>query len=203
MPEQPTLTTERLTLRPFVPDDAFDVERYAGVREIADTTLTIPHPYPHGAATEWVLKHAPAWEEGSAATFAIIENESGRFVGVTSLMMKLEHRRAELGYWIAIDRWNRGYGTESNQRIVDFGFEVLGLHRIEARHFLRNPASGQVMRKLGMQHEGVERDSALKGDRFESLAVYSILEEEWRALRLRRPEARPKRQPSRPPRTER
>jgi len=185
MLEQPTLTTERLTLRPFVADDAFDIERLAGMWEIADTTLTIPHPYPHGAAANWILTHAPAWENGSAATFAVVETESGRLVGVASLMINPEHRRAELGYWIALDRWNRGYATESNQRLIDFGFEVLGLHRIEARHFLRNPASGRVMLKLGMQPEGVERDWAMKGDRFESLAVYSILEPEWRAARER------------------
>jgi RimJ/RimL family protein N-acetyltransferase len=100
-------------------------------------------------------------------------------------MINREHRRAELGYWIAFDRWNQGYATESNQRLIDFGFEVLGLHRIEARHFLRNPASGRVMQKLGMQHEGVERDWAVKGERYESLAVYSILEHEWRAAKDR------------------
>ena len=185
MPRQPTLVTKRLTLRPFLPDDAFEVERLAGMREIADTTLTSPHPYPHGVAAEWILTHTPAWENGGAATFAVVENETGRFIGVASLMINREHRRAELGYWIALDRWSRGYATESNQRLVDFGFEVLGLHRIEARHFLRNPASGKVMLKLGMQPEGVERDRAMKGDRFESLAVYSILEDEWRAARAR------------------
>jgi RimJ/RimL family protein N-acetyltransferase len=181
--DQPTLTTDRLTLRPFLADDAFDIERLAGVREIADTTLTIPHPYPHGAAAEWILTHAPAWEKGTAATFAVVENESGRLVGVAALMIRPDHRRAELGYWIALDRWNQGYATESNQCLVDFGFEVLGLHRIEARHFLRNPASGRVMLKLGMKAEGVERDAAVKGDRYESFAVYSILEDEWRAAR--------------------
>ena len=186
MPEQPTLVTERLTLRPFIPDDAFDIERLAGMREIADTTLTIPHPYPHGAAAEWILTHAPAWENGTAATFAVVENETGRLIGVASLMVNREHRRAELGYWTALDRWNRGYATESNQRLIDFGFQELGLHRIEARHFLRNPASGKVMLKLGMQPEGVERDWAMKGDRFESLAVYSILEPEWRAAKRAR-----------------
>jgi ribosomal-protein-alanine N-acetyltransferase len=183
MPDQPTLITERLTLRPFIPDDAFDIERFAGMREIADTTLSIPHPYPHGAAAEWVLTHAPEWEKGSTATFAIVETKTGRLVGVTSLMINREHKRAELGYWIALDRWNQGYATESNQRLIDFGFEDLGLHRIEARHFLRNPASGRVMQKLGMQKEGVERDWAVKGDRYESLVVYSILEPEWRAGR--------------------
>ena len=186
MQDQPTLTTDRLTLRPFLADDAFDIERLAGVREIADTTLTIPHPYPHGAAAEWILTHAPAWQKGTAATFAVVEKDGGRLVGVASLMIKSEHRRAELGYWIALDRWNQGYATESNQCLVDFGFEVLGLHRIEARHFLRNPASGRVMLKLGMKAEGVERDAAVKGDHYESFAVYSILEDEWRAARGKR-----------------
>ncbi|HEY1952596.1 MAG TPA: GNAT family N-acetyltransferase [Gemmatimonadaceae bacterium] len=178
---QPTLTTDRLTLRPFAQDDAFDVERHAGMREIADTTLNIPHPYPHGAAAEWIQLHAPAWAQGTSVTFAVAEKKTNRLVGAISLMIKREHRRAELGYWIAVDSWNRGYATEASRRLVDFGFEVLGLHRIEARHFLRNPASGEVMKKLGMQPEGIERDWAIKWERFESLALYSILEPEWAA----------------------
>jgi RimJ/RimL family protein N-acetyltransferase len=184
--EQPTLTTERLTLRPFIADDAFDVERLAGRREIADTTLNIPHPYPHGGAADWIRTHGPAWNDGSSATFAIVGGKKGALVGAIGLMIKSEHRRAELGYWIALDCWNRGYATEASQRLIDFGFDVLSLHRIEARHFLRNPASGRVMQKLGMKHEGVERDWAFKWDRFEALAVYSILEPEWRAERAGR-----------------
>ena len=181
--DQPTLTTDRLTLRPFIADDAFDVERLAGVREVADTTLNIPHPYPHGRAAEWIRLHAPAWIDGTSATFAIVGNKTGALVGAISLIIKREHRRAELGYWIALDCWNRGYATEASQRMIDFGFESLGLHRIEARHFLRNPASGRVMQKIGMRQEGVERDHVIKWDRFESLVVYSILELEWRAQR--------------------
>jgi ribosomal-protein-alanine N-acetyltransferase len=153
------------------------------MREIADTTLNIPHPYPHGRAAAWILAHGPAWNEGSNATFAIVDNTTHRLAGAISLMIKPEHRRAELGYWIAVHSWKRGYATEASQRLIDFGFEVLGLHRIESRHFLRNPASGRVMQKLGMQQEGVERDWAIKWDRFESLAVYSILEHEWKAAR--------------------
>jgi len=183
MNEQPTLDTERLTLRPFIAYDAFDVERLAGAREVADTTLNIPHPYPHGGAAEWIRLHGPAWEGGTSATFAIVGKKTGALVGAISLIIKREHRRAELGYWIALDCWNRGYATEASRRLIDFGFEILGLHRIEARHFLRNPASGRVMEKLGMQKEGQERDWAIKWDRFETLAVYSILESEWRVRR--------------------
>jgi ribosomal-protein-alanine N-acetyltransferase len=184
VPDQPTLTTKRLTLRPFVLDDAWDVERLAGMREIADTTLNIPHPYPVGAATRWIETHAPAWAAGTGVTYAIVETSNGKLAGVVSLMqIHREHRRAELGYWIAVDRWNKGFATEAGASILDFGFGTLGLHRIESTHFVRNPASGKVMQKLGMTQEGVARDSAVKWDHFESLVRYAILEPEWTARR--------------------
>lgn len=182
--DQPTLATKRLTLRPFVLEDAWDVERLAGVREIADTTLNIPHPYPVGAATRWIESHAPAWASGTGATFAIVETDTGKLIGAVGLMsIHREHRRAELGYWIAVNRWNKGFATEASAIMFDFGFESLGLHRIESRHFVRNPASGKVMQKLGMQQEGIERDSAMKWGRYESLMRYAILESEWKATK--------------------
>ena len=179
--DQPTLTTKRLTLRPFVLEDAWDVERLAGMREIADTTLNIPHPYPVGAATRWIETHAPAWSAGTGVVYAIVETGSGKLAGVVSLMqINREHRRAELGYWITVDRWNKGFATEASEALVDFGFHTLGLHRIESTHFVRNPASGKVMQKLGMKQEGIGRDCAVKWDRYESLVRYAILEPEWK-----------------------
>src|SRR5438045_6543278 len=88
--DQPTLTTDRLTLRPFVADDAFDLERLTGLREIADTTLNIPHPYPHGGAAEWIRLHGPTWNEGTSATFAIVGNKTAAQVGALSVMSKRE-----------------------------------------------------------------------------------------------------------------
>jgi [ribosomal protein S5]-alanine N-acetyltransferase len=182
--DQPTLTTKRLTLRPLVLEDAWDVERLAGMREIADTTLNIPHPYPVGAATRWIETHAPAWAAGTGVTYAIVETSNGKLAGVVSLMqIHREHRRAELGYWIAVDRWNKGFATEASASILDFGFQSLGLHRIESTHFVRNPASGKVMQKLGMTQEGIARDSVVKWDHFESLVRYAILEPEWKVRR--------------------
>jgi len=85
-----------------------------------------------------------------------------------------------------VPHWGRGYCTEAAIAIVEYGFNELGLCKVTSRHMAGNPASGRVMEKLGMTREGVERDHIIKWDRFESLAVYSILESEWRARRSER-----------------
>ena len=176
--EQPVLRTDRLELRPFVPEDAARVMELAGAREIADTTLNIPHPYPEGAAEAWIAKHQQAWEAGSGVTFAVVDRAANAVVGAIGLTIKTEHASGELGYWVGVPYWNSGFCTEAAREVVDFAFEVLGLHRVQARHLIRNPASGRVMQKLGMRLEGVHRESVRKWERFEDLAVYGILANE-------------------------
>jgi RimJ/RimL family protein N-acetyltransferase len=176
---QPTLYTERLALRPFDVRDAPDVERLAGAREVADGTLTIPHPYPKGGGEMWIATHPPAWEARTLATFAVVDRATDELRGAAGIMLSMPHARGELGYWIGVPFWNRGYCTEAVRALMRFGFEALDLHRLEARHFTRNPASGRVMQKLGMTLEGVHRDAFLRWDRFEDVAVYGILRDEW------------------------
>jgi hypothetical protein len=72
---QPTLTTERLILRPFVPADAKAVQRLAGDRAIADTTERIPHPYEDGMAEAWIATHAQQFRERKGCTFAFARFE--------------------------------------------------------------------------------------------------------------------------------
>src|SRR5262245_7478814 len=133
---QPTLETERLTLRPFVAADAAGVERLAGAREVAEGTLTIPHPYPKGGGAMWIGTHAEGWESGTRVSFAIVERATGTLVGAIGVVVEPDHSHAELGYWIGVESWNRGYATEASRAIVAFAFESLGLHRIQARHFV-------------------------------------------------------------------
>jgi ribosomal-protein-alanine N-acetyltransferase len=176
--ELPVLRTARLELRPFVPGDAPRVMELAGAREIADTTLTIPHPYPEGAAEGWIATHQQAWEAGSGLTLAMVDRSADAVVGAIGLTIKTEHASSELGYWVGVPYWNSGFCTEAARAVLDFAFDVLGLHRVQARHLMRNPASGRVMQKLGMRLEGVHRESVRKWDRFEDLAVYGILANE-------------------------
>jgi ribosomal-protein-alanine N-acetyltransferase len=181
----PSLTTRRLALRPFAPADGPEVERLAGAWEIADTTLQIPHPYPKGGGAAWIATHGARWIEGAGLTLAIALRESPVvLLGAISLDISREHARGELGYWIAATEWGHGHATEAASAVIDFGFSELKLHRIQARHFTRNPASGRVMQKLGMSFEGVNRAAYLRWERFEDVAVYGILAHEW-AARIR------------------
>lgn len=179
MSEQPVLRTSRLVLRPFSLDDATSVQLLAGAQEVADTTLHIPHPYPPGAAEQWIATHPTAWESGTGVTYAITEPASDIVIGAVGLTIAVQHARGELGYWIGVPFWNRGYATEASRALVDLGFGPLGLHRIQARHLTRNPASGRVMQKLGMQPEGINRHYIRKNDQFEDLALYAVLADEW------------------------
>lgn len=178
MPEQPTLETDRLILRPFVAADAPLVQMSAGAREVADTTLSIPHPYPDGAAAAWIATHQSAWEAGTSVTYAITLRDAGALIGAVGMTIVNAHACAELGYWVAIPYWNQGYCTEAARAVVTFGFDALGLHRIQAHHLTRNPSSGRVMQKIGMRQEGVHRDAIRKWDRFEDVAFYGLLASE-------------------------
>src|SRR5438477_7613117 len=168
---QPVLRTERLVLRAFQLADGPEVERLAGTPEISDTTLHIPHPYPAGAGALWISTHAPGWENGTQATFAIVRAVDDDLLGAVGLSIEPEHARGEIGYWIAAAEWSRGFATEASRAVIGLGFEMLGLHRIQARHFARNPSSGRVMQKLGMRAEGTHRDWARKRDRFEDIVM--------------------------------
>jgi RimJ/RimL family protein N-acetyltransferase len=174
----PTLRTERLLLRPLEPSDASRIRELAGAREIAANTLTIPHPYEEGMAEAWIAEAAAAARRGEKLVLAVTTDADG-LVGTAGLDLQPEHRRAELGYWIGIPYWGRGFATEAARAVVDHGFGPLGLHRIHARVFPRNPASGRVLEKLGMQHEGRLRGHILKWDEFEDVESYGILSTEW------------------------
>jgi RimJ/RimL family protein N-acetyltransferase len=175
MLEQPTLRTERLTLRPFRLEDVPRVQELAGAREVADTTLAIPHPYPAGAAEAWISTHATAWMNRMGVNYAIVPDAVGELVGAISLSNDMQHQCGEIGYWIAPAFWNVGYCTEAGRALLAVGFDVLKLHRIESRHFARNPASGRVMQKLGMQREGFQRHALRKSGDFEDVVLYAIL----------------------------
>ncbi len=175
----PQLTTDRLLLRAFRLADACDVERLVG-REIAAGTFNIPHPYPPGAAEEWIAGQSARRDGGDRSVqFALELREDGVLVGAMGIDVEETHERAELGYWVGAPYWGRGYATEAAVAVLRYGFDELGLNRIYAYHFANNPASGRVMQKIGMTYEGRRRQHTLKWGEFLDNEAYGILRREW------------------------
>ena len=184
MLSQPILHTERLLLRPFTLADAPAVQRLLGTaHEIAATTASIPHPYLDGMAEQWIAARQTALEDGTHVAYALIFREGGELIGSIGLHPEAQHRRAELGYWVGVPFWGQGYCTEAAAEILRYGFGELDLHRMVARHFKRNPASGRVMQKIGMTQEGCMRQHFLKWDHYEDIVFYGVLRDEWTAAR--------------------
>jgi ribosomal-protein-alanine N-acetyltransferase len=180
MSNRPTLSTERLILRPFILDDAPRVQKLAGEKAIASTTLNIPHPYEDGMAEDWIETHAEAFEKGESLTFAIVLKQENVLIGAVGLDVNAAHDRAEMGYWIGAPYWSNGYASEAARAVLEYGFVERKLNRICASHLSRNPASGRVMQKIGMTHEASFRAHVKKWEKFEDLEVYGILKDEFK-----------------------
>jgi ribosomal-protein-alanine N-acetyltransferase len=177
---QPTLETERLVLRPLTPQDAPALHQLAGRREIADTTISIPHPYSEQQARQWIAGTADLFAQGKVAAFGMQLKREGNLVGAAGLRdIDAEHSLAELGFWVAVEWWGQGYVTEAARAVVAFGFQQLGLNRIYAHHMVRNPASGRVLAKIGMKPEGLLRQRVRKWGVFEDVVLMALLREEW------------------------
>lgn len=182
LPESiPTLVGTRVRLRPFEADDAAVVEPLIDDAEVAAGTLTIPHPYPRGSAAPWIAGHATSCRERRMITWAIVAVDDGRLVGALSLRFSAAHRRAEAGYWIARREWGKGFASDALRVAIAFGLDEVGLHRVDAHHFVENPASGAVMRRAGMRSEGVRRDAVFRDGRPRSVEEYAILRSDPRS----------------------
>ncbi|MCH2124361.1 MAG: GNAT family N-acetyltransferase [Pirellulaceae bacterium] len=171
----PRLENERLVLRPFDLEDAVEVQCLAGDLDIASTTVLVPHPYLDGMAEEWIVTHHAAFVDRRILELAIELRATAELVGAISLTLNMRDACAELGYWVGKPYWGNGYCTEAARLIIEFGFHELKLNRVFAKHMTRNPSSGRVLEKLGMQYEGCLRQHVQKWNQFEDMNVYGLL----------------------------
>jgi RimJ/RimL family protein N-acetyltransferase len=192
---QPTLTTERLILRPLALSDAKTIQELAGDREVADTTRLIPHPYPDGLAEVWISSLQPRYERGEGVSFGITLKE-GPLIGSIGILLNLVDHHAEMGYWIGKPYWNQGFCTEAAAAVLGYAFETLQMERLFANYFARNPASGRVIAKLGMTQEGTLRHHRCKWGQYEDLVVCGILRSEHQNLKKARARKRTRKSPT-------
>lgn len=179
----PTIQSKRLTLRPFNLNDAKEVQRQAGSPSVAATTATIPHPYPDGAAEDWISKHQAWFINGTSADFAIMLRTTSKLIGNISLMINKPNQKAEIGYWLGEEYWNNGYCTEAMKEVIKYAFEVKNINKITCRHMMTNPSSGKVMIKSGLTQEGYLKQELLKNGQFYDTVVYGLLKSDWISIK--------------------
>jgi RimJ/RimL family protein N-acetyltransferase len=154
--------TPRLLLRPGFPEDAPALARAMSDRAIAHNLAVVPWPY--------TLRDAEAFlaspRDPVLPSFLIFERTDGapRLVGSCGLGRR-PSGAVEMGYWIGRSFWGRGFATEACVALIEIA-RALGLSRLEASHFIDNPASSRVLEKLGFEPLGIiaPRMSCARGE---------------------------------------
>jgi RimJ/RimL family protein N-acetyltransferase len=141
--------TKRLTLRPAWPEDAPALAAAIGHETVIRNLARVPLPYTLADA-EAFFAHPRAPDE---AVFLIVAHDGAPQV-VGGIGLHAEEDGMQLGYWLTPGAWGRGYATEAGRAVIAMARHALPLRRIGAWHFVDNPASGRVLRKLGFGPTG-------------------------------------------------
>ena len=142
--------TPRLFLRPAWPEDWEAV--LGGIADEGVVRNLARAPWPYGPDEAHAFAARP--QDPRRPHFLVVEADSGQVIGSAGIGDHLGE--AEIGYWIARPFWNRGYATEAAGAVLEVA-RLLGYRRVNAGHFVDNPASGRVLRKLGFAPTGVTR----------------------------------------------
>ena len=188
MDKFPKLRTKNLILDQIKPSDIPNIVAYASNIKIVENTRTMPHPYHEEDAIAWMHMANTGFKAKDNFMFAIRISETFALIGGIGLTIDKENNRAELGYWLAEEFWNRGFTTEAVKAILKFGFEELGLNKIFAVHLTSNEASGKVMIKNGMVKEAefmdhdLKRGCSVEDNIYVSLLQYRMTKSEYKSL---------------------
>jgi RimJ/RimL family protein N-acetyltransferase len=119
-------------------------------------------------------------QSGQYLCFAIVPRGTETPVGIFQVRsLEPAFGTAEWGFALASDCWGTGMFTDGATLVIDFAFEVLGVHRLEARAALKNGRGNGALRKLGAVQEGVLRRSFLRNGEYLDQALWTILQDEW------------------------
>jgi RimJ/RimL family protein N-acetyltransferase len=174
------IRTERLVLRPIGVEDVSGVQAAAGRREVADTMISIPHPFSTEDTERYVRSRVAAMQRERGAAFTLRTHAPMVFVGFAELRdIDREHALAELSFWLAVESRGRGYMGEALAAVLRYAFQDLDLNRVHAYHMVRNPTSGRVLARLGFAVEGILRQRVRKWGRFEDVVLQALLRSEW------------------------
>ena len=180
----PVLECDRITLRRMMKGDADDMYDYAHRLDTTKYLTWEPHPN-RRFSYQYLVYLGQRYKSGEFYDWAVVDKASGRMIGTCGFTrFDFGNKSAEVGYVINPDFWGRGLATEAVRRVIRFGFDYLGLHRIEAKYMTGNGASRRVMEKCGMVFEGVRRDGLFVRGGFVSVGTCAILRPDYNSARI-------------------
>ncbi len=144
------LETERLVLRQPALADVKAIARLVNDRRVAENLRRVPHPYTPDDAVAFV----DAVAQSNRDTVFLIEHQFTP-IGVVGLDWQTPET-PELGYWLGVDFWRQGFGTEAARAVIDYAFGAFAVERLIAGARVVNPASRHILEKCGFQWTGVE-----------------------------------------------
>ena len=147
----PVLETERLILRAPRLGDAKVLAALANDKRIAENTRRIPHPYKRSDADDFISAVNVPGPEGEVAF--LITLRDGPVIGACGIAM--QDGAPDVGYWLGVKYWNKGYATEATRAVIDYAFTELGHDSLSAGARVTNPASRRILEKCGFQWTGV------------------------------------------------
>ena len=170
-----SLSTARLTLRPLRGDDALPL-----FTMYSDAAFMRYWSFPLMKRFEQAVDYVAHRLQGSAAEIEIVWSveltATHEVIGICSLFnLEMAAQRAEIGFGLQSAYWGKGYMSEAARAVVDCGFDVLRLHRIEADIDPRNRASARVLEKLGFVREGLLRERWIVDGEISDSAIYGLL----------------------------
>ena len=145
-----TLETERLVLRAPRDTDAKAIALLVNDRRIAENTLRIPHPYGLADAQAFIASA----NAGDGEIVFVIAGRDGGVLGCCGIAQR-GGATPEIGYWLGVPFWGKGYATEAARAVIDHAFVDLGHDTLVAGARVSNPASRRVLEKCGFQWTGV------------------------------------------------
>ena len=175
------LEAERLILRKFELSDAEPMYRnWANDPEVTKYLTWPPHDevkITAGVLSDWISQY----ENDTFYQWAIVFKENGpEPIGSISIV-KMDERigMVHVGYCIGKKWWHKGITTEALAKLVEFFFEEVQVNRIESRHDPRNPNSGKVMEKCGLQFEGTVKQGDWNNQGICDYSMYGLIAKDY------------------------
>lgn len=173
-----SIETKRLILREINENDVDGIFKVFSNPEVAKYDWFSPIESKDDAI-KFIKRYKEEFEAGEEITWGIELRDTKELIGICCLgNFDNGARRAEIGYDLAHDKWNKGYATEAVEATVKFGLSQMNLNRIEAFITPGNDASVKVLEKLNFTKEGIVRERDLIKGKLEDGIIMSIIQKD-------------------------